>query len=160
IRFSVSLICFTSCAMAAPVSNRARAYILNRFGLVVTTNYRDAFFLRPNDRRHLVGFSERRGEEFPKEFWNEFWGWYETGGLAPVAALPYQYDLSNFDPKAEPPKTPAFRYMVIAGRGSAYGELADAIDELGNPPALTIAELSAVAPRPECFAATQKRSST
>jgi hypothetical protein len=27
-------------------------YILNRFGLVVTTNYRDAFFLRPDDRRH------------------------------------------------------------------------------------------------------------
>ena len=135
-------------------------YVLNRAGMVVTTNYRDALILPSDDRRHYVGFSERRGEEFPKEFWNEFWGWYETGGFAHVAALLYQYDLSNFDPKAEPPKTPAFRYMVIAGRGSAYGELADAIDELGNPPALTIDELSAVAPSLEWLCDPTKRKST
>jgi hypothetical protein len=135
-------------------------YILNRVGVVVTTNYRDALILPPDDRRHHVAFSERRGEEFPKEFWNAFWSWYETGGFAHVAALLYQRDLSNFDPKAEPPKTPAFRYMVIAGRGSAYGELADAIDELGNPPALTIDELSAVAPSLEWLCDPTKRKST
>jgi hypothetical protein len=77
-----------------------------------------------------------------------------------VAALLYQRDLSNFDPKAEPPKTPAFRYMVIAGRGPAYGELADAIDELKNPPALTIDELSAMAPSLEWLHDPTKRKST
>src|SRR5262249_22300551 len=121
-------------------------YILNRFGLVATTNYRDAFYLRPDDRRHYVGFSERRGEEFPKEFWNEVWGWYEAGGFAHVAALLYQYDLSNFDPKAEPPKTPAFWDMIQADRGATFGELVDAIDALGNPQALTLDELMVVAP--------------
>jgi hypothetical protein len=50
--------------------------------------------------------------------------------------------------------------MVIAGRGSAYGELADAIDELGNPPALTIDELSAVAPSLEWLRDPTKRKST
>src|SRR5262249_49387322 len=89
-------------------------YILNRFGMVVTTTYRDASSLRPDDRGHYVAFSERRGEEFPAEFWNEFWAWYETGGFAHVAALLYQHDLSNFDPKAEPRKTEAFWNMVEA----------------------------------------------
>jgi hypothetical protein len=135
-------------------------YILNRVGVVVTTNYRDALILPPDDRRHHVAFSERRGEEFPKEFWNAFWSWYETGGFAHVAALLYQRDLSNFDPKAEPLKTDAFWYMVTAGRGAAYGELADAIDALKNPPALTIDELSIVAPDLEWLRDPAKRKHT
>jgi len=135
-------------------------YILNLAVMVITTNYRDALKLPFDDRRHYVGFSERRGEEFPKEFWNEFWGWYETGGFAHVAALLYQYDLSNFDPKAEPPKTPAFRYMVTASRGAAYGELADAIDALGNPQALTINELMVTAPALEWLRDLTKRTVT
>ena len=121
-------------------------YIINRIGMIVTTNYRDALNLPAEDRRHYVAFSERRGEEFPKEFWQEFWAWYGAGGFAHVAALLYQYDLSKFDPKAEPPKTEAFWYMVEAARGPAYNELADTIDALGNPPALTIEQLMEKAP--------------
>jgi uncharacterized protein DUF5906 len=132
-------------------------YILNRFGMVVTTNYRDAFYLRPDDRRHYVAFSERRGEEFSAEFWNEFWAWHETGGFAHVAALLYQHDLSNFDPKTEPRKTEAFWNMVEADRGTAYSDLADAIDTLGNPPALTLDELVVVAPGLEWLRDVTKR---
>src|SRR5262245_25374166 len=120
-------------------------YVLNLAGMIITTNYRDALKLPANDRRHYVAFSECRGEEFSAEYWNQFWGWYETGGFAHVAALLYRHDLSGFDPKAEPRKTDAFRYMVMASRGAAYGELADAIDALGNPQALTIDELMVVA---------------
>lgn len=114
--------------------------------MIITTNYRDALNLPSDDRRHYVAFSERRGEEFPTEYWNDFWGWYEADGFAHVAALLYQHDLSGFDPKAEPSKTEAFWYMVTACRGTAYGELADAIDTLGNPRALTLNELMVVAP--------------
>jgi hypothetical protein len=121
-------------------------YILNRVGMIITSNHRDALKLPPDDRRHYVAFSERRGEEFPAKFWNEFWAWYENGGFAHVAALLYQYDISGFDPKAEPPKTAAFKYMVTASRGPAYGELADTIDTLGNPAALTLDMLMAAAP--------------
>ena len=121
-------------------------YILNRTGVIVTSNYRDALKLPSDDRRHFVAFSERRGEEFPAKFWNEFWAWYATGGFAHVAALLHRYDISGFDPKAEPPKTAAFNYMVTASRGTAYGELADTIDKLGNPTALTLDMLMAVAP--------------
>jgi hypothetical protein len=135
-------------------------YVLNRFGMVVSTNYRDAFYLRPDDRRHYVAFSERRGEEFPAKFWNKFWAWYESGGFAHVAALLYQHDLSNFDPKAEPRKTNAFWDMVQADRGATFGELGDAIDALGNPPALTLDELMAVAPSLEWLRDPSKRRAT
>jgi hypothetical protein len=135
-------------------------YILNRAGLIITSNYRDALKLPAGDRRHYVTFSERRGEEFPAAFWNRFWGWYEAGGFAHVAALLYQRDLSGFDPKAEPPKTPAFRYMVTASRGAGYIELADAIDALGNPRALTINELMAKAPGLESLRDVTKRHAT
>jgi hypothetical protein len=121
-------------------------YVLNLAGVVITTNYRDALKLPVDDRRHYVTFSERYGEEFPAEYWNKFWGWYEADGFAHVAALLYQYDLSGFDPKAEPRKTDAFHYMVTASRGTGYGELADAIDNLSNPSAVTIIELMAAAP--------------
>jgi hypothetical protein len=132
-------------------------YILNLAGMVITSNYRDALKLPFDDRRHYVAFSERCGEEFPTEYWNDFWGWYETGGFAHVAALLYQHDLSNFNPKAEPRKTPAFHDMVIASRGATYGELADAIDALGNPQALTIDELMVVAPALEWLRDVMKR---
>jgi hypothetical protein len=135
-------------------------YILNLAGMVITTNYRDALKLPANDRRHYVAFSERRGEEFPAEYWNEFWRWYESGGFAHVAALLYQYDLSNFDPKAEPRKTDAFHYMVMTSRGAAYGELADAIDALGNSQALTIDELMVVAPGLEWLRDVTRRAAT
>jgi len=137
-------------------------FILNRSAMVITTNYRDALYLPPDDRRHYVAFSERRSEELPAVFWNKFWAWYEDGGFAHVAALLYQHDLSGFDPKAEPPKTDAFRYMVSADLTSEYSDIADAIDRLKDadgqrPDALTIAELIAVAPELEWLRAVKMR---
>jgi hypothetical protein len=74
--------------------------------------------------------------------------------------LLYRHDLTNFDPKAEPPKTNAFWDMLQADRGAVFGELADAIDGLGNPPALTIDELTVVAPGLECLRDPAKRRAT
>ena len=50
--------------------------------------------------------------------------------------------------------------MVSASRGAAYDELADAIDALSNPPALTIVELMAVAPALEWLRDHSKRRAT
>jgi hypothetical protein len=132
-------------------------YLINRIGMIITSNYRDALNLPSDDRRHYVAFSERTGDEFSTAFWNAFWTWYETGGFAHVAALLYQHDVSGFDPKAEPRKTDAFWYMVTACRGSAYNELADAIDTLKNPPALTLDDLMGIAPSLEWLRDHSKR---
>jgi len=122
-------------------------YIFKCFGLIITTNYRDALYLPSNDRRHYVAFSECPTETFDAAYWNSFWGWYTNGnGIEHVVAFLHQYDLARFDPKAAPLQTPAFRYMVNVERGTAHNELADAIVELGNPPALTINQLMEKAP--------------
>jgi hypothetical protein len=122
-------------------------YIFNRFGMVITTNHRDALYLPAEDRRHYVAFSERKTEDFTAQFWKDFWNWYQNeDGIKHVVAYLHQYDLSGFDPKASPPKTPAFWYMVGADRGEAHGELIDAIEALGFPPALTIGQLAEKAP--------------
>jgi hypothetical protein len=121
-------------------------YIFNCLGMVITTNHRDAFYLPSEDRRHSIAWSNSQPDEFSKAYWSEFWGWYHAGGFEHVAAYLHEYDLSGFDPKAPPPKTAAFWNMVDTNRQPEEGELADAIDELENPDALTILQLVTVAP--------------
>jgi hypothetical protein len=121
-------------------------YIFNVLGMIITTNHRDALYLPSEDRRHYVAWSNSQTEEFSKAYWNEFWDWYHAGGFAHVAAYLHGYDLSGFDPKAPPRKTAAFWNMVDVNRGSEEAELADAIDALSNPNALTVLQLVEVAP--------------
>lgn len=56
-----------------------------------------------------------------------------------------QRDISKFDPKAPPPKTPAFWAIVDANRAPEEPELADLLDKMGNPDAFTLAQLQWVA---------------
>ena len=64
-----------------------------------------------------------------------------SGGDRHVAAYLATLDISGFDPKAPPPKTPAFWTIVDAGRAPEDAELADLLDEIGNPDAITLAGL-------------------
>jgi hypothetical protein len=120
----------------------------NVVGVVITSNHIDALYLTADDRRHHVARSERRRADFPKAFFDDFYRWYADGGVGHVAAYLRAYPLaqSGFDAKASPPQTAAFKEMVSFDRGIEYGELADAIDALGRPEALTLAELAAKAP--------------
>src|SRR5262249_49642736 len=58
-----------------------------------------------------------------------------------VAAFLDSVDLSKFNPKEPPAQTEAFWEIVNASRAPEDGELADAIEALGNPPALTLADI-------------------
>src|SRR5262249_42215870 len=49
---------------------------------------------------------------------------------------------SAFDPKAPPPLTPAFYEIVGASRPPEDAELADVLDALGKPKAITLATLA------------------
>jgi Family of unknown function (DUF5906) len=122
-------------------------YIFNCLGFIITTNHKtDGIYLPADDRRHYVAWSDRTLEEFPKDYWNELWGWYEDGGRQHVTAYLAELDLSGFDSKAPPPKTQAFWDIVNASTSPEDAELADVIDALGNPDALTPAQLIAKAP--------------
>jgi hypothetical protein len=121
-------------------------YVFNVLGLIVTTNHKtDGLYLPPDDRRHYVAWSDRKKEEFAAGYWDELWGWYRTGGFEHVAAYLDEVDLARFDAKAPPPKTAAFWDIVNASQPPEDAELADVLDVLGNPDAVTPKQLIAAA---------------
>jgi hypothetical protein len=122
--------------------NLREYYIFNCLGFLVTTNHKtDGLFLPADDRRHYVAWSHRTKEEFTPAYWDELWAWYRNGGLEHVAAYLSELDLSGFDAKAPPPKTPAFWDIVAANTAPEDAELADVLEALGNPQAVTLEQL-------------------
>jgi len=118
----------------------------NVCGVVITTNHKtDGIYLPADDRRHYVAWSDRIASDAPADYWNRAYRWYADGGLADVAAYLATLDLSDFDPKAPPPKTAAFWEIVDAGRAPEDNELADALEGLNYPDATTLESIAAIA---------------
>jgi hypothetical protein len=117
-------------------------YIPNVVGVIITTNHKtDGIHLPEDDRRHYVAWSPRHRDAFPEQYFIDFYRWLDDGGDRHVAAYLAQVDLSGFNPKAPPPQTQAFWEMVNAVRVPENSELADLLDGLGNPAAVTIARI-------------------
>jgi hypothetical protein len=116
--------------------------VFNCCGVIITTNYKsNGIYLPGNDRRHYVAWSELKEKDFEEGYWNRLWTWYGNGGINHVAAYLAELDISEFDPKAPPPKTPAFWAIVDASRAPEDSELADLIDAMGSPDAFTLSEI-------------------
>jgi hypothetical protein len=117
--------------------------VFNCCGVIITTNHKtDGIFLPADDRRHFVAWSDLDLESFAPNYWNRLYEWYANGGIANVAAYLATLDISSFDPKRPPPKTDAFWAIVDASRAPEDAELADVLDRLGNPNAVTIARIA------------------
>jgi Arm DNA-binding domain/Family of unknown function (DUF5906) len=117
-------------------------YIPNVCGIIITTNHKtDGIYLPADDRRHFVAWSNLTKEEFEPEYWNKLWGWYNNGGLGHVVAYLAELDISDFDPKAPPPKTHAWWAIVDAGRPSEDAELGGTIEAMGEPEAFVLRDL-------------------
>jgi uncharacterized protein DUF5906 len=118
-------------------------YIPNLCGVIITTNHKtDGIFLSEDDRRHFVAWSPRKRRDFTNTYWTELWHYYDRdGGTDDVAAFLAQIDLSSFNPKAPPPQTPAFWDIVSVGRQPEDAEMADALDLLNNPNAVTLTQI-------------------
>jgi hypothetical protein len=113
--------------------------VFNCTGVIITTNHKaDGIYLPADDRRHFVAWSSRCKEDFGPEYWRTLWAWYRDGGTQDVAAYLAELDISAFDPKAPPPKTPAFWDIVDSNRAPEDAELADILDKLGNPDVTTL----------------------
>ena len=122
--------------------NRQEYAIPNVCGVIITTNHKsDGIHLPPDDRRHFVAWSEVDKSEFDADYWVDFYRWYEQGGMQIVAHYLQNLDLSNFNPKAPPPQTDAFFEIVNASRTPEDAEMADALDTLKWPEAVTIADV-------------------
>jgi hypothetical protein len=115
----------------------------NVCGVIITTNHKtDGIYLPADDRRHFVAWSHLTKDAFSADYWTELYSWYDQGGHGHVAAYLAGLDLSDFNPKAPPPKTGAFWDIVDANRAPEDAELADALDRLGNPSATTLLEVA------------------
>jgi hypothetical protein len=122
--------------------NRQEYAIPNLTGVIITTNHKaDGIYLPADDRRHFVAWSDLDKTAFTPAYWNDFWRWYESGGSAVVAHYLAARDLASFDSKAPPPQTEAFFDIVNASRAPEDGELADALDLLGWPEAITLTDV-------------------
>jgi hypothetical protein len=115
--------------------------VLNVVGVIQTTNNKDALHLPADDRRHFVAWSPRTKEDFPSGYWTGIYQWFAAGGNEIVAHYLAALDLSDFNAKAPPPKTRAFWEIVDASRAPEDAEMADAIDALGKPDAVTVQDV-------------------
>jgi hypothetical protein len=84
-------------------------------------------------RRHFVAWSNATPGDFAEGYWNKIWDWYNAGGDRDVAAFLAGYTITDFDPKAPPPKTLAFWDIVEANSAPEDTELADVLDRLNYP---------------------------
>jgi hypothetical protein len=98
--------------------------------------------LPADDRRHFVAWSNLTKDDFAEDYWKQLWKWYAREGYHHVAAYLAELDISSFDPKAPPPKTQAFWDIVHANTAPEDAELADVLDKLKNPDAVTLIEIS------------------
>jgi hypothetical protein len=118
--------------------------IANCCGIIMTTNHKTTgIYLPADDRRHFVAWSDRTKEDarFEGNYWNKLWGYYDEGGFQHVAAHLQQRDIHAFNPKAPPPKTEAFWSIVDANRAPEDAELADLLERIGSPRAVSLGHI-------------------
>jgi len=128
--------------------NKPAHHIVNIVGAIVTTNHKTAsLYLPADDRRHYVAWSDVAHADFDSEqdkgdaskYFDALWNWYlQEDGFKHVAAYLATLDISGFNPKAPPPKTPAFWAIVDANRPSEESEIVDLLETIGNPPVVTL----------------------
>lgn len=125
--------------------NRQEYYIANLCGVVVTTNYKvGGLYIPENDRRYYVAWSPLPAKTPGPDYFITLYGWFENGGLDHVAAYLETLDLGGFDPKAAPPMTQAFWEIAAASKPPQIGDLADAIEKIGEPDLFILPDLIAV----------------
>ena len=113
--------------------NLREHYVLNVCGVIITTNHKtDGIYLPADDRRHLRRLVRSDQGRLQPTTGRSSGRWYDDGGFGHVAAYLAKLDLSGFDPKAPPPKTPAFWEIVDANRAPEDAELADVLDKMGT----------------------------
>ena len=114
----------------------------NVCGVIITSNYKtDGLYLPANDRRHYVTWSPLTINDFAAEYFQRLYKWFADGGNEHVTAYLHSIDLSMFDAKAPPEKTAEFWDVVDANRAPEDAELADLIDSMHLPRAVTLQAL-------------------
>jgi hypothetical protein len=113
---------------------------VNVTGVIMTTNHKvGGLYLPPDDRRHFVAWSPTPTGTFAPEYFDGLYRWFRTGGNEIVAHYLATLDISTFNAKAPPPKTPAFWEIVQSARSAESADVDDALDALERPAVETLA---------------------
>jgi hypothetical protein len=109
-----------------------RFNILNVVGVIYTTNHRtDGLYLPANDRRTYCAWSNALQADFDDAYWNRLYGWYEhEDGYEKVIHHLTRLDLTTFDCKATPRKTPWFFQIAAVGRSPESEPISDVLDAI------------------------------
>jgi hypothetical protein len=101
----------------------------NVMGVIITTNNKlSGLYIESDDRRHYVAWSA--AEKAPATYFNNLWNWMsERGGKQAVFGYLQRLDISDFNPKADPPKTEAWRQIVAAHANPEETALSDALED-------------------------------
>jgi hypothetical protein len=128
--------------------NKPAHHIVNIVGAIITTNHKtNSLYLPADDRRHYAAWSDVKHSDLDSspgagdasKYFDALWNWYQQeDGFEHVAAYLATLDLSGFNPKAPPFKTPAFWAIVDANRPGEESEISDLLETIGNPPVITI----------------------
>jgi hypothetical protein len=120
------------------------------WGAIITTNFKvRGLFLPEDDARHYVAWSNRTWEDWglsdqeklSEEYFKPLYDWYENGGKDAVAHYLMTLPLDEAFPKAPPPKTAAWHEIVNAYTNPEKSKLADILEGMGDPPAVTVNEV-------------------
>ncbi len=119
---------------------------------IITTNFKvHGLFLPDDDARHYVAWSNRTWadwgyasmEENDEKYFKPLYEWFANGGNEAVAYYLATLDVSGFRPKAPPRKTDAWYEIVNAYADPNNAPLATILENLGDPPAVTVNEILA-----------------
>ena len=129
-------------SLAVNQKHACEYYVPNVMGVLYTTNNRtDGLYLPADDRRHYVAWSEAQKEDFSDGYWTGLWQWLEKGGTWHVVEYLSTLDLSGFNPKAPPPKTPAFWTIVHANNAPEDAELSGIFGEDSGVDAIVLSDV-------------------
>jgi hypothetical protein len=113
-------------------------YVPNVCGVIVLTNHDDGLYLPEDDRRFYVARSEQHWDieekrRFGERYFPPLYQWFETEGNSHVAAYLAHVDLTDFNAKAPPPRTPGWFQVMHAGQSPELIEISEALDAVEAP---------------------------
>lgn len=100
----------------------------NVMAVVITSNHKlSGLYIDPDDRRHYIAWST--AEKRPATYFDYLWAWMLGGGKQAVMGYLLRLDISDFNPKAPPPKTEAWHQIVAANANPEESALSDALED-------------------------------
>jgi hypothetical protein len=136
----------SSAVLSVDEKNLKEHQVPNVFGTMMSSNHLETgIYLPSDDRRHHVSVSPIDAGALKPEYFDTLNKWLDTEGNCHVAEYLRTLDLSNFNAKAPPEKTDAFKAIVQAQASPAESRLGDLLDLMspkGKRPSILNAEVT------------------